>query len=91
MPVKRREPSAAVYSAAREERELKKEDFNKFQEFLKEQKLVGELREKFSETEIRKAPEAFKKAQVNEKLEKREVELLATVLKHLKKNAREIW
>jgi len=83
-----REPSAVVYSAVKEEAELKSEDYKHFLNFLKEKELLEELSKKFSKEEIGNAPKAFEKAQNNSKLEEREVELLATVLKHLKENVK---
>jgi len=83
-----REPSAVVYSAVKEEAELKSEDYKHFLNFLKEKELLEELSKKFSKEEIGNAPKAFEKAQNNSKLEEREVELLATVLKHVKENVK---
>ncbi len=79
------EASARVYSAAKPEHELKKEDINCFKKFLEEKELVNELKKGFSEKEISNAPEAFVKALHNEKLDDKEVGLLVTVLNHLRK------
>ncbi len=80
------EASARVYSAAKPEHELKKEDINCFKKFLEEKELVAELQKNFNKIEINNALKAFKKALYNEKLDDKEVDLLVTALKHLKEN-----